>query len=140
MVNNVFQVHSGSATLFGSSSLYKVKLLLAHDTIQLHHLTLGFHHLKGTKLKILCSELIPVKYEIAKPAAFYQNKHTFSAVYLPFLGGCKWSLLKVKEGKYKTEHGGAQVESGGRACFSFPGDFKVYASLWGGRNKVISIQ
>jgi hypothetical protein len=27
--------------------------------------------------------------------------------------GCKWSLLKVREGKYKREQGGAQVESGG---------------------------
>jgi hypothetical protein len=25
---------------------------------------------------------------------------------------CKWSLLKVKEKKYKKEHCGAQVESG----------------------------
>jgi hypothetical protein len=28
--------------------------------------------------------------------------------------GCKWSLLKVREGKYKREHGGAQEESKGR--------------------------
>jgi hypothetical protein len=28
--------------------------------------------------------------------------------------GYKWSLLKIREGKYKGEHGGAQVESGGR--------------------------
>jgi hypothetical protein len=28
--------------------------------------------------------------------------------------GCKWSLLKVRDGKYKREHAGTQVESGGR--------------------------
>jgi hypothetical protein len=28
--------------------------------------------------------------------------------------GCKWSLLKVRDGKYKREHDGAQVESAGR--------------------------
>jgi hypothetical protein len=28
--------------------------------------------------------------------------------------GYKWSLLKVREGKYKREHGGALVESGGK--------------------------
>jgi hypothetical protein len=28
--------------------------------------------------------------------------------------GCKWSLLKVKEGEYKRECGGAQMESRGR--------------------------
>jgi hypothetical protein len=27
--------------------------------------------------------------------------------------GCKWGLLKVWEGKYKSEHGRAQVEVGG---------------------------
>jgi hypothetical protein len=27
---------------------------------------------------------------------------------------CKWSLLKVRKGKYKRENGGAQVESGGK--------------------------
>jgi hypothetical protein len=27
--------------------------------------------------------------------------------------GCKWSLLKVRKGKYKGEHGGVQVESEG---------------------------
>jgi hypothetical protein len=27
--------------------------------------------------------------------------------------GCKWSLLKVRKGKYKGEQGSAQVESGG---------------------------
>jgi hypothetical protein len=27
---------------------------------------------------------------------------------------CKESLLKFREGKYKKEHGGAQVDSGGR--------------------------
>jgi hypothetical protein len=44
--------------------------------------------------------------------------------------GYKWSLLKVREGKYEREHGGAQVESGGRgACVSSPGDFKIYTNL-----------
>jgi hypothetical protein len=33
--------------------------------------------------------------------------------------GSKGSLLKVREGKYKGEHGGVQVESGGRARTSF---------------------
>jgi hypothetical protein len=28
--------------------------------------------------------------------------------------GCKWSLLKVRKGTYKKEHGRAQVEFGGR--------------------------
>jgi hypothetical protein len=28
--------------------------------------------------------------------------------------GCKWSLLEVSRGKYKGEHGGAQVESEGQ--------------------------
>jgi hypothetical protein len=27
--------------------------------------------------------------------------------------GYKWSLLKVREGKYKGEHGGTHVKSGG---------------------------
>jgi hypothetical protein len=31
--------------------------------------------------------------------------------------GCKWSLLNVKEDKYKREHGGVQMESGGRFLF-----------------------
>jgi hypothetical protein len=30
--------------------------------------------------------------------------------------GCKWRLFEVREGKYKREHGGAQVVSGGREC------------------------
>jgi hypothetical protein len=47
---------------------------------------------------------------------------------------CKWSLLKVREGKYKRKYGEAQVESGSRACFSSPGTFKTYAELWEGRN------
>jgi hypothetical protein len=33
--------------------------------------------------------------------------------------GCKGRLLKVKEGKYKREHGGAQMESGGRESMLF---------------------
>jgi hypothetical protein len=28
--------------------------------------------------------------------------------------GCKWSLLKIRNGKYKGKHGGAQVGSGCR--------------------------
>jgi hypothetical protein len=31
---------------------------------------------------------------------------------------CKWSLLKVREGKYKRKHGGSQIESGERECAS----------------------
>jgi hypothetical protein len=52
----------------------------------------------------------------------------------------KWSLLKVREGKYKRKHGGAQVEFGVRTCFSSPGAFKTYANLWGGKNQEIAIQ
>jgi hypothetical protein len=33
--------------------------------------------------------------------------------------GCKWSLLKVRKGKYKGEHGGAQVEPGGQESMIF---------------------
>jgi hypothetical protein len=43
----------------------------------------------------------------------------------------KWSLLKVREGKYKKEPGGhswnLQAE---RACFSSPVAFKTCANLW----------
>jgi hypothetical protein len=51
----------------------------------------------------------------------------------------KWSLLKVRERKYKREYGRVQVESEGRD-FSSPGALKIYAGLWEGRNQVISIQ
>jgi hypothetical protein len=32
--------------------------------------------------------------------------------------GYKWSLLKVRKGKYKKEYGGAQTESGGQETAS----------------------
>jgi hypothetical protein len=35
-----------------------------------------------------------------------------------FLGGYKWSLLKVREGKYKGKHGEALAETGSRDSFS----------------------
>jgi hypothetical protein len=45
--------------------------------------------------------------------------------------GYKWSLLKVREGNYKREHGGPQWNlEAERACFSSPGAFKIYAHLW----------
>jgi hypothetical protein len=51
------------------------------------------------------------------------------------------SLLKVREGKYKREHGGhrwnLQAE---RVYFSSPGAFKIYTNQWKGRNQVIPIQ
>jgi hypothetical protein len=49
----------------------------------------------------------------------------------------KGNLLKVREQKYKREHGGQQVQSAVRECFSFSGTFKTYANLWEGRNQVI---
>jgi hypothetical protein len=41
--------------------------------------------------------------------------------------GYKWSLLKVREGKYKKEHGGCRWNlQAERACFSSLGAFKTY--------------
>jgi hypothetical protein len=55
--------------------------------------------------------------------------------------GCKWSLLKVREGKYKRGHGGTRWKVGAeRESFSFPGAFKTYANLWEGKNLVIPNQ
>jgi hypothetical protein len=55
--------------------------------------------------------------------------------------GCKWSLLKVTEGKHKRDHGGYRWNlEAERACFFSPGAFKTYSNLWEGRNQVISIQ
>jgi hypothetical protein len=54
--------------------------------------------------------------------------------------GYKWSLLKVREGKYK----GSMVVPRGiwrqRVCLSSPGAFKTYTNLWEGRKQVIPIQ
>jgi hypothetical protein len=44
--------------------------------------------------------------------------------------GCKWSLLKVREGKYRWNLGAERV------CFSSPDAFKIYANLWKRRNQV----
>jgi hypothetical protein len=33
--------------------------------------------------------------------------------------GCKWSLLKVRKGKYRAEHDVAQVKSGGQDIVLF---------------------
>jgi hypothetical protein len=55
--------------------------------------------------------------------------------------GCKQSLLNIKKGKYKGEHGGAQVEAGSQECvFLSSCAFKNYNNLWEGRNQVIPIQ
>jgi hypothetical protein len=40
--------------------------------------------------------------------------------------GYKWNLVKVREGKYKTEPGGSWKQ---RVCFCFPGAFKTYGNL-----------
>jgi hypothetical protein len=43
--------------------------------------------------------------------------------------GCKWSLLKDREGKYKGNIV-EQVDSGGQeSCFSVLGVFRIYANL-----------
>jgi hypothetical protein len=55
--------------------------------------------------------------------------------------GINGVYLKIREGKHKREHGGAQVESGGReSVFCLSGAFKTYANLWEGENPVIPIQ
>jgi hypothetical protein len=55
--------------------------------------------------------------------------------------GCKWSLLKVREGNYKREHGGPSWDlEAEKACFSSPGAFKTFANLWEGRNLVVPNQ
>jgi hypothetical protein len=54
--------------------------------------------------------------------------------------GCKWSLLKVKKGKYKGECVGPRWNlEAVRANFSSLGAFKTYDNLWEGRNQVIFI-
>jgi hypothetical protein len=59
----------------------------------------------------------------------------------PRTHGCKWSLLKVRERKYKREQGEVQVDSKDRkSVFLFPSCFKNLHYLWEGRNHVISIQ
>jgi hypothetical protein len=41
--------------------------------------------------------------------------------------GVKRSLFKVREGKYKKEHGGHRWNLlAERACFSSPADFKIF--------------
>jgi hypothetical protein len=53
----------------------------------------------------------------------------------------KWSLLKVREGKYKRSMVGLRWNlEAEKACFSSPGAFKTYAYLWEGKNQVIPIQ
>jgi hypothetical protein len=54
--------------------------------------------------------------------------------------GCKRSLLKVREGKYKREHGRYRWSlMAAKVHFPYPGAFKIYPNLWEGRNQVISI-
>jgi hypothetical protein len=49
--------------------------------------------------------------------------------------GCKQTLLKVREGNYKREHGGPRWKLEAEiACFSFLGAFKTNADLWEGKN------
>jgi hypothetical protein len=55
--------------------------------------------------------------------------------------GYKGSLLKVRKGKYKEKHAGAQVESASPECMLCPlGAFKTYEDLWEGVGQVICIQ
>jgi hypothetical protein len=54
--------------------------------------------------------------------------------------GYKWSLLKVREEKYKREHGEAQVESGVGEHASLLQMLLKHADLKEGRNQVTRIQ
>jgi hypothetical protein len=53
---------------------------------------------------------------------------------------CKWSLLKVREGNYKSMMGAGRIwRQREHASFSSPDVLKTYANLQEGRNQVIPI-
>jgi hypothetical protein len=65
----------------------------------------------------------------------------FQILCVPLGSGYKWSLLQVREGNYKREHGGPRWKlEAETVCISSPGAFKTYADLWERRNPVILIQ
>jgi hypothetical protein len=54
---------------------------------------------------------------------------------------CKGSLLKVRKGKYKGEHGRSRWSlPAERVCFCFSGAFKTYDNLGEREKQVIPIQ
>jgi hypothetical protein len=54
--------------------------------------------------------------------------------------GMKGSLLNVREGKCKREHGGPRWSLEAERVFFFSDAFKTYTNLWERRNQVIPIQ
>jgi hypothetical protein len=54
--------------------------------------------------------------------------------------GCKWSLLKVRKGKYKRTVGCRWSPLAESVCFSFSGAFKTYSNPWEGQTQKVPMQ